>query len=154
MRALQLSLDSRKGPLKRRNFVAVKRRTFDFNCLMPREIQTHTSAPTKGPWLRTSRSGEREDVYLTTSRNVRKGFGVLPLRLLNEIIACDFNSGYTAVGKQLYRTHRGVTTGSPLSVYLAVLVCFMHSTICTTRGGTRSDSSKTSLEAEALSSMD
>ena len=104
--------------------VAVSKRLFDFNCLKPKDVLTHTCAPTTGPWLRTSGSGAREDVYFTTSRNVRRHFVALPLKMFHEIIDCDFKRGYTAVGMKLFRTCKGLTTGSPLSVYLAVLCVF------------------------------
>ena len=124
VRALNLSLALREGPVARRNFVAVKKLGFDFNCRKPKEILTHTIAPTKGPWLRTSGKDNVEHVYLTTSKNVRQGYYVIPLGTFHTIIDCDFRRGYTAIGTELFRTCKGLATGSPLSVYLAVLCVF------------------------------
>ena len=90
---LNLSLASRKGTLAKRCFVVVKKIGFGFNCSKPKEIVTHTIAPTKGPCLRTSGKDNVEIVYLTTSKSVRQGYYVIPLRMFHTIIDCDFQRG-------------------------------------------------------------
>ena len=74
--------------------------------------------------MRTSGKDVVDNVYLTTSKSVRQGDYVLPLKMFRAVIDWDFQRGYTAVGKQLFRTCKGLTTGSLLSVYLAVLCVF------------------------------
>ena len=119
-KAIDLVLANRQTRHARRNVIVM-------NLVPGRFVDKHWRADkgpfvrSFGPGLRTLNSGCSRKVWLSTSRVIPKGCVCLPVRLLHEVVDLDFSTGFAWCGKILFRVVSGLATGSPLSVFLALV---------------------------------